>query len=137
MSTYLVDTNILARLVVRADPLRSVVKAAIGMLKAEAAVLRVAPQTIIELWAVATRSVEANGLGLSTRRAAEEVQSSFSLLDDPTRTFQRWRQLVQAHDVKGRQVRCAAGRHNDRERDRANSHFQHRRLPSLSWNHSS
>jgi predicted nucleic acid-binding protein len=44
----LVDTNILARLVVRDDPLRAVVKAAIRNLKAQAAVVRLAPQSIIE-----------------------------------------------------------------------------------------
>jgi len=107
VSTYLIDTNILARLVVRSDPLRSVVKAAIRHLGQQAAAMRIASQNIIELWAVATRPVGANGLGLSTTRTAEEIdriQSIFAMLDDPSGTFQRWRQLVQRHDVKGRQV---------------------------------
>ena len=71
--SYLVDTNILTRLIVLKDPLSQPARAAIDKLQQDRAGLLVAPQNLIEFWAVATRPVSANGLGLSVERAAEEV----------------------------------------------------------------
>ena len=107
MSGYLVDTNILVRLFVGRDPLRPAAKAAVSALRRQATPMSVAPQSLVEFWAVSTRPFEANGLGLSTQETAEEVDRlhrTFRVLNDPAGTFRRWRQLVQTHDVKGRQV---------------------------------
>jgi predicted nucleic acid-binding protein len=76
----------------------------------EAAGLFVPPQNLIEFWAVATRPVEANGLGLSVEKVAEEVtrfEAVFRLADEPSELFRQWRQLVEKHKVKGKQVHDA------------------------------
>ena len=108
--SYLVDTNILTRLIVLKDPLSQPARAAIDRLQQDRAGLVVAPQNLIEFWAVATRPVEANGLGLSVERAAEEVtrfEAVFRLADEPPELFRRWRQLVEDHAVKGKRVHDA------------------------------
>ena len=108
--SYLVDTNVLTRLIVLKDPLSQSARAAIDQLQQDRAGLLVAPQNLIEFWAVATRPVEANGLGLSVEKAAEEVtrfEAVFRLADEPPALFRRWRQLVEAHAVKGKRVHDA------------------------------
>jgi predicted nucleic acid-binding protein len=95
---------------VRKDPLSDPARAAIDTLQQDGAGLLVAPQNLIEFWAVATRPVEANGLGLSVERAAEEVtrfEAVFRLADEPPGLFRRWRQLVEDHAVKGKQAHDA------------------------------
>ena len=107
LNQYLVDTSVLARMVSARDPRRQIVEDAVAALKRQAAALSVAPQNIIELWAVSTRPREANGFGLSTERTAAEIDrilNVFAVLDDPVGTLRRWRRLVEQHDVKGRQV---------------------------------
>jgi predicted nucleic acid-binding protein len=107
VSECLIDTSVLARLVSGRDPRHKIAEDAVAILKERGARLSIAPQNIIELWAVSTRRREANGFGLSTERTATEIdriQVTFAVLDDPVGTFRRWRQLVQGHDVKGRQV---------------------------------
>ena len=108
--SYLVDTNVLMRLIVLKDPLSQTARTAVDALQEDRACLLVAPQNLIEFWAVATRPVEANGLGLSVEKAAEEVtrfEAAFRLADEPPDLFRRWRQLVEAHRVKGKQVHDA------------------------------
>jgi len=68
VSSYLVDTSILVRLMVSHDPLRPTAKTAIGQLRGQAVAMSVAAQCVIELWAVSTRPLTANGLGLSTEQ---------------------------------------------------------------------
>lgn len=105
--SHLVDTNILVRLVLPHDPLSPVARAAIDRLQERGEPLLVAPQNLIEFWAVATRPPEANGLGFATEKVVEEVgrfERIFRVIDDPTEAFQRWRQLVETHAVQGRQV---------------------------------
>jgi predicted nucleic acid-binding protein len=107
VNAYLVDTNILVRLFVGRDPLSPAANAAISELRRQRASVSVAHQSLVEFWAVSTRPVDANGLGLPTEDAAEELdrlQGTFRVLDDPAGTFWRWRQLVQAHGVRGRQA---------------------------------
>jgi predicted nucleic acid-binding protein len=81
--------------------------AAIDALQRRRAALVVAPQNLIELWAVATRPPEANGLGFTTEKVMEELsrfEGMFRVIDEPPATFRRWRHLAEAHSVKGRQV---------------------------------
>ena len=66
--SHLVDTKVLTRLIVLKDPLSQPARAAIDKLQQDRTGLLVAPQNLIEFWAVATRPVEANGLGLSAKR---------------------------------------------------------------------
>ena len=68
------------------------------------------PQNLIQFWAVATRPVAVNGLRLSVEKTGEEVarfEEMFRLVDEPQGVFRRWRQLVEDHAVKGKQVHDA------------------------------
>ncbi len=57
--SHLVDTNILTRVIVVKDPLSPVAQAAINILQQRRESLLVAPQNLMEFWAVATRPREA------------------------------------------------------------------------------
>lgn len=107
MSRYLIDTNILVRIVSPRDPLKPVAVSAIDQLRRQQDLLSVAPQALMEFWAVATRPRENNGLGLAPDAAAHEVDrfaEHFPLVPEPPALYPRWRQLAHAHSVRGRQV---------------------------------
>ena len=63
--SYLLDTNILLRFIVPEHPLNGVRVEATDKLKADNKKLFIAPQNLIELWNVATRPKQKNGLGLT------------------------------------------------------------------------
>ncbi len=70
----------------------------------------ISAQNLVEFQAVATRPVEANGLGLNTTEAcakAREIEALFSFLPDNADIYPHWRKLIQQHDVKGKQVHDA------------------------------
>jgi predicted nucleic acid-binding protein len=72
--------------------------------------LHVTPQVLIEFRSVATRPVEVNGLGLSvedTEALAAVFESRFPLLADTPDVYPRWKALVGALDVIGKQVHDA------------------------------
>ena len=71
---YLVDTNILLRLVQKNSPMHLDTQRAILTLKKQGNFLCIIPQNIIEFWAVATRPLDKNGLGLSINQAEEESE---------------------------------------------------------------
>jgi predicted nucleic acid-binding protein len=105
--SHVVDTNILVRLVLPHDPLSAIARAAVDELQKRGETLLVAPQNVMEFWAVATRPPTANGLGFTNDKVLEEVrrmEGLFRAIDQPAQTFRRWRQLVETHAVRGRQV---------------------------------
>ena len=108
--SYLVDTNILLRSAQPSHPMHAAATRAVGALLAQGEILSVIPQNIIEYWAVATRPVKANGLGLSVDETAAEVkrlQIIFRILPDTAEIFSEWRRLVSTHEVKGKEVHDA------------------------------
>ncbi|MCA1568115.1 MAG: PIN domain-containing protein [Acidobacteria bacterium] len=108
--SYLVDTNILLRSAQPSHPMHADATRAVGRLLAGGEILSVIPQNIIEYWAVATRPVEANGLGLSVEETAAVVttlQSIFQILPDNAEIFAEWKRLVSTHEVKGKEVHDA------------------------------
>jgi predicted nucleic acid-binding protein len=63
------------------------------------------PQNLIELWAVATRPIEHNGLGLSTSSAAaelERIKVMFLHLPDAPAIYPASERLVIQHQVSGK-----------------------------------
>jgi hypothetical protein len=60
------DTKILVRLAQLHHPISHVALRALRSLRASNETLHITQQNIVEFWAVATRPVEANGLGFST-----------------------------------------------------------------------
>ena len=60
-----------------------------------------------EFWSVATRPVNANGFGLTTIETQSKIEGLWpivNLLRDERKVYERWRELVADHDVKGKQV---------------------------------
>jgi predicted nucleic acid-binding protein len=107
---YLVDTNILLRLVQKNSPMHLDAQRAIFTLKKQGVFLCIIPQNIIEFWAVATRPIEKNGLGLSINQAEEEtekVKKIFILKVDTPAIFAEWESLVIKYQVMGKQVHDA------------------------------
>src|SRR5687768_12504308 len=69
--------------------------------------LVVAPQTLVEFWAVATRPVEANGFGWDSVRTADECREflkHFPLLEDRPAVFTEWMNLVERNGIRGRRT---------------------------------
>jgi predicted nucleic acid-binding protein len=105
--SYLLDTNILLRTLVTNDPNYQITQEAIASLRKSREKLFIAPQNLIELWNVATRPADKNGLGLSPSEAAAEVASLkelFILLPDTEQIYSEWERLVKTYEVKGANV---------------------------------
>jgi len=107
----LADTAILVRMANLEDPLHSAAVEALDRLVAHGRIVVIAPQNIMEFWAVATRPREARGgLGLSPQVAKTEVArftSSFRLLPETPPVFAEWLRLADQCDVSGKQVHDA------------------------------
>jgi predicted nucleic acid-binding protein len=106
----LVDTNVLLRSVESGHSMHATARHALQHLTAAGAVLCVAAQNLIEFWAVATRPLSANGLGLSPAQAAAEIVSfkaAFLLLPDTPAIFTHWERVVTAYGVQGKRAHDA------------------------------
>jgi predicted nucleic acid-binding protein len=105
--SYLLDTNILLRTIVTDDPNYQITQDAIASLRRSKERLLIAPQNLIELWNVATRPSNKNGLGLSPSEAEAEVarlKELFILLPDTEQIYPEWERLVKNYEVKGANV---------------------------------
>lgn len=103
----LIDTSVLARVAAGVgDPCNEESVEALERLRADGATLVVVPQVLFELWAVATRPAAGNGLGLSVADAAAccdfFATPHFLRLAEPASSVSRWRDLVVAHEVRGK-----------------------------------
>src|SRR5437899_3101101 len=81
----LLDTNVLVGLAKSGLPEQLIAARAIETLQNSDHELCVVPQVLYEYWAVCTRPIANNGLGLSCRQAAEElgrIKTVFTLLRD-------------------------------------------------------
>jgi predicted nucleic acid-binding protein len=104
----LVDTNVLVRLAVPADPRHLGARRAVETLTEQG--LYVGSQNFIELWNVATRPLESNGLGQTTEVADQllrRFEQAFSRLPEPAEVYDRWRELVVRFNVSGVKVHDA------------------------------
>jgi predicted nucleic acid-binding protein len=105
--SYLVDTNVLLRSIQASNPSHSDAAKAIASLMRQGQELSITAQNLIEFWAVATRSTEHNGLGLSIDESAQHLTAfrvRFLLLTDNNDIFEKWEQMVRQHQVIGKQV---------------------------------
>jgi predicted nucleic acid-binding protein len=110
MATYLVDTNVLLRLVDRSATQHGVAARAVEFLLRNGDVLFIGGQNLIEFWAVATRPVESRGLGFDRANALAEVESlrrMFVLLPEPTQIFDEWFKLIQQYVIEGKRAHDA------------------------------
>src|SRR5262249_28199293 len=104
----LVDTNVLLRQFEPAHDHHGAAIAATMWLIESGETLQVAAQSIAEFWAVATRPVGQNGLGLDVALASSaiaEIERTFELLlSDEAMVYPYWKRLVAEQRVTGRRV---------------------------------
>jgi predicted nucleic acid-binding protein len=101
----LIDTSTLLRTLQRRHPQYDVAVRALEVLPGRGGTLHIAAQNLVELWVVATRPVDQNGLGLSVAAAAAEVariKDMFPLLADSPAIYPVWESLVIEHQVSGK-----------------------------------
>lgn len=106
----LVDTNILTCLAQPAHPRHALVLDALAAMGRRGDEPCVVPQNIYEFWAVCSRPREHNGLGFSTPQTEAEVAKVvrlFPLVRDERAIFERWKTLVVAYDVRGKNAHDA------------------------------
>jgi predicted nucleic acid-binding protein len=107
---YLVDTNVMWRRFNSSDPFYPVVKIALDRLILQGNELCITPQNLIEFRAIATRPIQANGLGMTPDGATSEAQvleSFFRLMLDIPAIYPRWKNLVDTYAITGKQVHDA------------------------------
>ncbi len=106
----LLDTNLLLRLGDRGSPSHGEAVAAVDWLHAHGQECAIVPQVLYEYWVVATRPVNVNGLGMETgvvEQALEKWATLVKLHRDERGVFGYWRDLVSAHEVKGKNAHDA------------------------------
>ena len=110
MAAYLLDTNVVLRLIDRNDPDHTLCQQAVERLIQQQHEPCLAPQVLVEFWVVATRPMENNGFGWSpveTNRHLDDLCRLFRLLPEPRALFDRWRQMVVARKVHGKRAHDA------------------------------
>ena len=106
----LLDTNVLLRALDRQHPMYRIARRAIVALRRQNYRLSVTTQNLIEFWAVATRPVDAKGLGMSVQWTVAQltrIKHFLSILPDAADTFPEWERIVAQHQVSGKQVHDA------------------------------
>ena len=107
---YLIDTNVLLRMVHRTDPRYSVVRSSVSALRADDHQLQTTPQNCAEFWNASTRPIHRNGFGLApsqTDQLLRTIERLFPLLPASAAAYSQWRRLVVTHEVSGVQVHDA------------------------------
>ena len=110
MTTYLIDTNVVVRLMEPAAPEHAMVAGAIRRLLATGNRLVLAPQVLTELWVVATRPLDVNGFGWPPGKTAEVIarlRDQFDLLEEGPEAFERWLALVAGAEIRGKRAHDA------------------------------
>lgn len=110
MALYLLDTNIVLRLVNADDFQHELVFEAVSRILAQEQECCLISQVLIELWVVSTRPVDVNGLGWTPSRAEDAITqllNRFPLLEDGPEIFATWQQLVATQKIAGKQAHDA------------------------------
>jgi len=110
MAYCLLDTNILLYLANSAAAEHKAANDTLTRMLQAGDQLAIAPQVLFEFWSVATRPLSANGLGWSgpkTRAAIEGFRGRFTVLAEPPKEIDLWRDLVAKYDLKGKRVHDA------------------------------
>lgn len=106
----LVDTNVLLRAAQKQHPQHEAALAALNGAKGRGDRLYIVPQVLYEFWVVATRPVEANGLGLTAAQALAElhrIRTLFPVLPETPQLYSAWEELVLQYSVLGKQAHDA------------------------------
>lgn len=108
--SFLLDTNIILRLVEPAHPMHAAALDASSALLAAGEAVHIVPQNIAEFWNVCTRPLGQNGLGFSSDQTEVEVsriETLFQIVLDEPGIYKEWRELVVRHRVNGVRVHDA------------------------------
>lgn len=101
----LVDTNLLVRMTDVSSTSSPTASAAAVSLLQSGARLVLMPQVIYEYWAVSSRPVAANGLGMTrseVRECITDFLATFDFLKDERGIFQHWWHLIDKYDISGK-----------------------------------
>jgi predicted nucleic acid-binding protein len=101
----LIDTSTLLRTLQVRHPDHETATRALELLAERGQSLHIVPQNLFELWVVATRLPEQNGLGMPPAAVALELarlKSMFILLPDIPAIYPLWESLVIQHRVIGK-----------------------------------
>ncbi len=101
----LIDTSALLRTLQVRHSQYETVAWAVERLLEQGRRLHIVPQNLVELWVVATRPVEQNGLGLTPTEAAVElrrIKGMFVLLPETPAIYSTWESLVIRYAVSGK-----------------------------------
>jgi predicted nucleic acid-binding protein len=102
--TYLVDTNILTRLVDPTHAMHQDALDAVTLLIRQAHTLHIVSQNLYEFWVVATRPANVNGLGKTAAQALADLvylEGLFLWLDETVPIYSVWRDLVTSTPILG------------------------------------
>ncbi len=103
----LADSNILTALAQQHGTQYLEIRRTLTVLRGRGDRLCLVPQNFIEFWAVATRPITSNGLGLGVDKSSMEVtkfKRYFGFLDDVSDIFAHWEMLVAKYNIVGRNV---------------------------------
>lgn len=107
MTRYLLDTNVVLRFCNPSDVQYRLATDAISCLLTQGDECFLTAQVLIELWVVATRPVEVNGLGWAveeTRSTIDQLLNRFPLLEESSQIFPNWLELVTVSRVTGKRT---------------------------------
>jgi predicted nucleic acid-binding protein len=110
MKTYLLDTNIILRFSNPSDGQHQLVTNAVAAILANGDECYLAPQVLIEMWVVATRPTDVNGLGWSTtytRNVIEQLMQRFPIAEETSQLFPTWLDVVSTHKILGKRTHDA------------------------------
>ena len=106
----LADTNVLLRLLHPSHHHFGLAENALTSLRLRGEEFCIAPQNLIEFWAVATRPRNENGLGMSVDQVAKEMsglRQFFHLLPYASEVSEVWKRIVIDYAVIGKQTHDA------------------------------
>ena len=103
MAQYLLDTNIILRFSNPSDLQHELVTEAVATLLEQGDDCYLSPQVLTEMWVVATRPTNVNGLGWSTgytRKIIDDLLARFPIVDETPQIFLAWLDLVTQNEIR-------------------------------------
>lgn len=107
---YLLDTNILLRLVEINHAHHKEASESLRTLRRQNYTFVILLQNISEFWNVCTRPFDKNGLGFSIAKTDSHLkrfERFFTVLPDTEEVYKNWRELIVTHSVSGVKVHDA------------------------------
>jgi predicted nucleic acid-binding protein len=110
VTTYLLDTNIILRFSNPSDVQHELVTNAVAAILARGDECYLSPQVLIEMWVVATRPTDVNGLGWSTtyiRNVIDQLMQRFPIAEETPQLFPTWLDIVSTNKISGKRTHDA------------------------------